>query len=106
MAKTAHWLVRMSTAIYQHWQKKNARQRHLAVRPPAPTIILSGGRKGARQRSGQRERVRSPEATPLARGLGTAQVPKSKKRLSQSETQPPFCFQAAIAGVKLAAFRS
>ena len=30
--KDRHWLVRMSATIYQHWQKKNARQ-HLAVQP-------------------------------------------------------------------------
>lgn len=33
LTKDRHWLVRMSSTIYQHWQKKNARQ-HLAVRPP------------------------------------------------------------------------
>ena len=26
-SKDRHWLVRMSATIYQHWQKKNARQR-------------------------------------------------------------------------------
>ena len=31
--KDRHWLVRVSTTICQHWQKKNAHQ-HLAVRPP------------------------------------------------------------------------
>ncbi len=30
--KDRNWLVRMSATIYQHWQKKNARQ-HLAVQP-------------------------------------------------------------------------
>ena len=29
--KDRNWLVRVSAAIYQHWQKKNARQKHLAV---------------------------------------------------------------------------
>src|ERR1039457_3796424 len=29
--KDRNWLVRMSAAIYQHWQKKNARQKDLAV---------------------------------------------------------------------------
>ena len=32
--KDRTWLVRMSATIYQHWQKKNARQKHLAVPPP------------------------------------------------------------------------
>jgi hypothetical protein len=32
--KDRNWLVRVSTTICQHWQKKNARQKHLAVRPP------------------------------------------------------------------------
>jgi hypothetical protein len=26
-SKDRHWLVRMSTAIYQHWRKKNAREK-------------------------------------------------------------------------------
>lgn len=30
-SKDRHWLVRMSTAIYQHWRNKNARQKELAV---------------------------------------------------------------------------
>jgi len=29
--KDRHWLARMSAAIYQHWQKKNARQKEVAV---------------------------------------------------------------------------
>lgn len=29
--KDRNWLVRMSAAIYQHWQKKNARQKSGAV---------------------------------------------------------------------------
>ena len=29
--KDRHWLVRMSTAIYQHWHNKNARQKELTV---------------------------------------------------------------------------
>lgn len=37
-SKDRTWLVRMSTAIYQHWQKKNASQRHLAVRPPVQPL--------------------------------------------------------------------
>ena len=28
--KDRHWLARMSTAIYQHWHNKNARQKELA----------------------------------------------------------------------------
>jgi hypothetical protein len=32
--KDRNWLVRVSATICQHWQKKNARQKHLAVRPP------------------------------------------------------------------------
>jgi hypothetical protein len=30
VSKDGHWLVRVSAAIYQHWQKKNARK-HLPV---------------------------------------------------------------------------
>jgi len=30
-SKDRHWLARMSGTIYQHWQKKNARQKELAV---------------------------------------------------------------------------
>ena len=33
--KDRNWLVRVSATICQHWQKKNARQKHLAVRPPS-----------------------------------------------------------------------
>lgn len=29
-SKDSHWLVRMSATIYQHWQKKNARQNGVA----------------------------------------------------------------------------
>ena len=29
-SKDRHWLVRMSTAIYQHWRNKNTRQKELA----------------------------------------------------------------------------
>jgi len=29
--KDRNWLVRVSATICQHWQKKNARQKHLAV---------------------------------------------------------------------------
>jgi hypothetical protein len=64
-----NWLVRVTSTINQHWQKKNA--------PPERThgeradvagggsltknILLSARRKVARQRSGQRERVTSPD---------------------------------------------
>ena len=30
-SKDRHWLARMSATIYQHWQKKNSRQKELAV---------------------------------------------------------------------------
>ena len=30
-SKDRHWLVRMSTTIYQHWQHKNTRQKELAA---------------------------------------------------------------------------
>jgi hypothetical protein len=30
-SKDRHWLVRMSTAIYQHWQNKNARQKNSPI---------------------------------------------------------------------------
>ena len=33
--KDRNWLVRVSATICQHWQKKNARQKHLAVRSPS-----------------------------------------------------------------------
>ena len=36
--KDRNWLVRVSATICQHWQKKNARQRHPAVRPPVPPL--------------------------------------------------------------------
>jgi hypothetical protein len=29
--KDRHWLARMSATIHQHWQRKNARQKELAV---------------------------------------------------------------------------
>jgi hypothetical protein len=35
--KDRTWLVRMSATIYQHWQKKNARQRP-AMQPPLPSL--------------------------------------------------------------------
>jgi len=31
VSKDRHWLTRMSTTIYQHWQKKNARQKEMVV---------------------------------------------------------------------------
>ena len=30
-SKNRHWLVRMSTTIYQHWQQKNTRQKDLGL---------------------------------------------------------------------------
>ena len=30
-SKDLHWLARMSATIYQHWHKKNARQKDLAL---------------------------------------------------------------------------
>ena len=39
-----HWLARMSTTIYAHWHKKNARQQ-LAGRSPQPTLSFSPGEK-------------------------------------------------------------
>jgi hypothetical protein len=35
LTKDRNWLVRMSATIYQHWQKKNARNKDLAVQSPA-----------------------------------------------------------------------
>ena len=43
-SKDRNWLVRVSATIYQHWQKKNARQ-HPSLRPPVPTISFSHGEK-------------------------------------------------------------
>jgi len=34
-SKDRNWLVRMSGTIYQHWQKKNARQKELVVNSEA-----------------------------------------------------------------------
>ena len=34
-SKDRHWLTRMSATIYQHWQKKNARHKELAVHDEA-----------------------------------------------------------------------
>ena len=79
--KDRTWLVRVSSAPFTSIGRKE--------RPPAapggaatsPTIILSGRRKGARQRSGQRERVTDSKGLrPLARGLGTAAVPKPTRK--------------------------
>ncbi len=36
--KDRAWLVRVTSTIYQHWQKKNASQRHPAVRPPVTPL--------------------------------------------------------------------
>ena len=30
-SKDSHWLARMSATVYQHWHKKNARQKEFAV---------------------------------------------------------------------------
>jgi hypothetical protein len=40
--KDRHWLTRVTSTIYLHWQHKNARkQQHLAVRPPGdPQLAL------------------------------------------------------------------
>ena len=43
--KDRNWLVRMSATIYQHWQKKNARNKDEAVRPPLSTLSFSPGEK-------------------------------------------------------------
>ena len=53
-------------------------------------IFLSAVRKAARQRSCQRERMMSPEAMPLARGLGMAQIPNERKAVESAKTQPLF----------------
>lgn len=37
-SKDRSWLVRVSSAIYQHWHAKNVRQRHLGVRPSAQPL--------------------------------------------------------------------
>jgi len=39
--KDRHWLVRMSATIYQHWQKKNARQKELVANSQATIPALS-----------------------------------------------------------------
>ena len=40
-SKDNHWLVRMSTAIYQHWQKKNARKVTPLSFPPHGKVRVS-----------------------------------------------------------------
>jgi hypothetical protein len=39
--KDRQWLVRMSSTIYQHWQKKNARQKDLAVNGQPSLVVTS-----------------------------------------------------------------
>jgi hypothetical protein len=43
--KDRHWLVRLSATIYQHWQKKNARNQPVSVLPPHQTLSFSQGEK-------------------------------------------------------------
>jgi len=40
-SKDRHWLVRMSGTIYQHWQKKNARQKELSVNGETSLVAVS-----------------------------------------------------------------
>jgi hypothetical protein len=40
-----NWLVRVSATIYQHWQKKNARNNELTGRPSLPALSFSPGEK-------------------------------------------------------------
>jgi len=42
--KDRNWLMRMSATIYQHWQKKNARQKQ-AMRSPISSLSFSSGEK-------------------------------------------------------------
>lgn len=42
--KDRQWLMRASTAIYQHWHKKNAKKQQPAE-PPVPTISFSSDEK-------------------------------------------------------------
>jgi hypothetical protein len=39
--KDRNWLVRMSATIYQHWQKKNARQKELAMNGHTSSALAS-----------------------------------------------------------------
>ena len=45
LSKDRNWLVRVSTVIYQHWQKKNALNKESAVRSPLHTLSFSPGEK-------------------------------------------------------------
>jgi len=36
-----NWLVRMSATIYQHWHRKNARQKDPSMNEPAPLAAIS-----------------------------------------------------------------
>jgi hypothetical protein len=115
LGKLAHLMLRlrMSTAIYEHWRTRTpARKNWQRMTKPwratgnNKTISFSSHEKGA-QRSCQRERITDSKGQrSLARGLGTAAVPKSKKAVESAETQPPVYFQAARAGCKFAAFLS
>jgi hypothetical protein len=40
-SKDRHWLVRMSTTIYQHWQHKNTRQKELVVNGQTSLAAIS-----------------------------------------------------------------
>jgi len=44
-SKDRQWLVRLSATIYQHWQKKNARNKDVAERSSPPTLSFSPGEK-------------------------------------------------------------
>ena len=71
-----------------------------------PNTYFFACRKG-REAFKSAQRVKSPEAMPLARGLGTAQVPKTVKRRLNHSIQPPlFNSQAATSDDNLAAFFS
>jgi hypothetical protein len=39
--KDRNWLVRVSATIYQHWQKKNARQKTLVVNGPTSLAAVA-----------------------------------------------------------------
>ena len=40
-SKDRHWLVHMSTTIYQHWQHKNTRQKELVVNGQTSLAAIS-----------------------------------------------------------------
>ena len=103
-SKDRNWLVRVSATIYQHWQKKNARQ-HPSLRPPVPTYPFrtAESRASAIRPARAGDGVQRPR---LWRGAwGRRKSPKSTKAVESVRLNRRFRFQAATAGARSAAFR-